>query len=593
MATGSEAVKPPSSRTRPRLRCYSRMRSTYVSCVRLLSLSLVWMYGCGRADLFEAPPRGTPPSHQAPHEQLTTLTLVTRIPYDSIRTLITNQVPSSINLSGDGHVACTDVPFVDPGGIESHEKCADVPYCDISWDRQVCGTRRQCIKLPDTVRPPRIGTREQCADYAWIATVSREGLPVVARSGDAIHLELPVRIGGKAGLKGDLAALLSLSGKNFEAHLRPGVDVKLSVGADWCPAASVSPTNRWVTSASVEVVGRNCISIDLGALGHPEVCAGPVNVGLTDQANSAIEANQGNLSRLATSAFNCEAMRKAVAAQWHPWVVPLSLDESNQEASFLNVTPIGFAFSGLGMEDDAARVALKVWATTRIEPTAVEPTPLELPQISPFDSHASRLSVELSAKVPYSTIIGVLGGAIRGKDFSANTQAGRVTVHIDDVTAYTSTLGLAVGVKIDANLPGHLLNTKGWVYLVGKPKATSSGSGLQIEDLQYATVVDNGLWGLIVAVFDSQILREIRDRSTVDLKESITKSARELAAKVNAASVRGIKLSAQVPTASLEDFVLGDDALMVAVSANMDFAIELNPEVLASNTAPHGLDPLP
>jgi hypothetical protein len=498
-----------------------------------------------------------------------------------------------MNVSGDGHVACVQVPYVDPGGIESHEKCADVPYCDISFTRQVCGTRRQCVKLPDSVRPPRIGMHEQCADYKWTATVSREGSPVVAKSGDAIHLELPARIDGKAGLNGDLAALLSLSGKKFEAHLRPGVDVKLSLGADWCPAAAVTPTTQWVTSASVEVVGKNCISVDLGPLGHPEVCAGPVNVGLADQANSAIEAHQSNLSALASSAFNCDAIRKAVAAQWHPFAVPLPADASNDDALFLNVTPKGFAFSGLKMEDDAARVALKVWATTQIESTAVQPVPLELPQISPFDAHDSRLSVELSAKVPYTTIVRALRNAIRDKDFSADTPAGRVKVHVDEVTIYTSTLGLAIGVKIDANVPGHLFNTKGWVYLVGKPQAAPSGSALQIDDLQYATVVDNELWKPVVTVFDSQILRQLRSRSTIELKDSITKSAQELAAQINSATVRGVKLSAMIPTASLDNFALGDDGLIVAVSANMDFSIELSPEVLVASAGQKGEIPSP
>jgi hypothetical protein len=540
------------------------------------AFALAVLAGCARQDLFQAPAKRAPQGHLQPPESLTTLTLVTRIPYDSIQKLIARETPAVTELQGSGHAACAQVPNIDPGGIESHEHCTDVPYCDISLRRQVCGTRRQCVRLPDTVRPPRIGTREQCADYHWNATFSPDGAPVVARAGDAIHLELPARIAGKAGLNGDLAKLLSLSGKNFEARLKPGADVRFSLGTDWCPIVNATPTNEWVTSASVEAVGKNCVGIDLGPLGHPEVCAGPVNIGLTDAANGAIGPQRDKLSALAQSAFDCQALRRNMSAQWHALAVPLPVDSSGGPSLYLNITPKGFAFSGLRVEDDAARLALKVWATTRIEPTPAEPVAIELPPVSPFDSHASRLSVSLSATVPYPVIVATLGGTVRGKSFSSNN----VRVRVEDVTAYTSTEGLAIGIKIDANLPGRLFDTRGWVYLVGKPQLAASGSALEIKDLKYATVLDNQAWKLLVGVFDSLILSELRTHSTIDLKESITHSAQELAAKINAADVKSVKIAAQIPTAWLEDFSMADDALNVAVSANMDFSIEITPDLL-------------
>jgi hypothetical protein len=45
--------------------------------------------------------------------------------------------------------------------------------------------------------------------------------------------------------------------------------------------------------------GRNCVGIDLGALGHPELCAGPANLGLADALNGEFDKHRDDLQRAA------------------------------------------------------------------------------------------------------------------------------------------------------------------------------------------------------------------------------------------------------------------------------------------------------
>ncbi|MFZ2973927.1 MAG: DUF4403 family protein [Ferribacterium limneticum] len=540
------------------------VRAVFIACIGIT------LTGCGRKELFEAPPRVSPQADAPSSSTISTLTLVTGLSYDSIRKLIETQTPSQQNFAGNGHVACGQIPFIKPGGIESREKCLDnVPYCDFRG----CGTQRVCEKLPDTVRVPSIGTAEQCADYNWTAVASRQGEAVVGKSGDDLHLELPIQVTGKAGLGGDLAKLLSLSGKSFEAQLRPGIDVSMTLGSDWCPKLNIKPTNRWVTSANVEVVGRNCLGFDFGALGHPEVCAGPVNINLTGQANDAVVAQQSNLTATANSAINCKSIQDTVAAQWRPIAIPLAPDVASGKPLYLNISPKGFAFSGLKATDDSVKVALKVWAETKIDPIPVKTDPIPLPQVSPFDAKQSRLSVSLAARVPYSDIVTALGNGVRGKDFSSESSAGKVRVHIEDIDIYPTTKGLAIGVKIDAELPGQILNTKGWIYLVGTPKATMSGSSIEITNLGYSTVVDNKAWQILLGIFDGQILKALSSNANIDLKSAISKSAEQLATKINGAKVEGLKVIASIPTANLNEIHIGVDSLTATVSANMDFSI--------------------
>lgn len=535
-------------------------------------VAATFLSGCDKKELFEAPPHATPKDQTPLPSTLSTLTLATELPYQSIRSLIQSQTPSQMNFSGNGHVACGQIPFINPGGIESHEKCLDVPYCDFRG----CGLQRQCVHLPDTFRAPSIGTHERCADYDWSAVASRQGDAVVAKAGDYIHLEIPIKIAGKAGVGGDLAKLLSLSAKSFEAQLRPGVDVLLSLGQDWCPKLAIVPTNNWVSSAKVEAVGRNCLGFDLGALGKPEVCAGPVNIDLTSKANDAVAAQQSNLVAAANAAINCKSIRDSVAAQWRPIAIQLVPDNSTGKPLYLNISPKGFAFSGLKAADDSVNVALKVWAETKIDPIPVKSDPIPLPEVSPLDASESRLSVALPVRVPYSDIAATLAANFRGKDFSTDTSAGKVRVRIEDLEIYPTSNGLAIGVKIDAKLPGQFLNTKGWIYLIGQPKSDPTKSTIEIAKISYATVLDNKAWQVLVAVFDTQILKALQVNSRIDLKPAITQSTEQLMAQINGASMNGVKVKANLPTANLEAISIGADSILGFVTANMDFTLRPN-----------------
>jgi hypothetical protein len=69
-----------------------------------------------------------------------------------------------------------------------------------------------CVPVP-YADPPSIGTNKVCADYNWNATITRAGDPSLTRVGEALRVELPVDVHGQAGLNGDLARVLSLSGR--------------------------------------------------------------------------------------------------------------------------------------------------------------------------------------------------------------------------------------------------------------------------------------------------------------------------------------------------------------------------------------------
>ncbi len=94
--------------------------------VTIAGLSLA---SCDDKALFEAPPRGGEAT-LAPVVSDSVITLVARAPYAALNQAADAKIPKSVPLSGDGHVACLDVPYVDPGHVGSHQECVNKPYLD-------------------------------------------------------------------------------------------------------------------------------------------------------------------------------------------------------------------------------------------------------------------------------------------------------------------------------------------------------------------------------------------------------------------------------------------------------------------------------
>lgn len=445
----------------------------------------------------------------------------------------------------------------------------NVPYADFRG----VGTERRCAQVPDLA--PSIKSDRKCADYNWHASLTPTGAPALARLGDALRIELPLLVKGQAGLNGDLASILSLSGKNFEVQARPGLDVRADLDQRWCPVIAVTPTNNWVSSASVEMVGRNCIGVDLGPLGHPQVCAGPVNVDVTGPVNDKLSGPRDEMAAKVRDALSCDVVRKTVEPQWRGWSVPFRTGAGQQ--LFLSVTPTGAAFSGLAVEDDAIRATVTLTARTVIGESEIHAESLPLPELKRTDDASSRLSVLLESNVSYETIARELREALQGQAFEQETAAGTVVVRVDDITMYPSGGGLAVGLKVSAKTPAQWFDTRGWVYLVGQPRVQEEGRGIRIENLRYATVLDSAFWQATSSVFEGRVLAALRSHSSIDLSKVLQESASKVSEGVASAQIPGVALTAETPSIRLVGIGLGQESLQAVGSIAMRFAVTLKP----------------
>jgi hypothetical protein len=226
----------------------SPMQVSFVLASVCLSLT-----ACNDKVLFQAPPRGGD-TIPAPAVSDSVITLVATLPYTALTQASEAKIPKSVVLGGNGHVACMDIPYLNPGHVGTHQECINKPYVDIRG----VGTDRVCVNVPD-ITGPSIGTRNQCADYHWDADVNKNGPVQIGRSGTDIRVAQSIHVTGKAGLGGDLARALSLSGKSFDVRVASAMNINVGLNNQWCPVVKAVPVGRWVDSASVKVVGRNCV----------------------------------------------------------------------------------------------------------------------------------------------------------------------------------------------------------------------------------------------------------------------------------------------------------------------------------------------
>ncbi|MGX5844233.1 DUF4403 family protein [Mesorhizobium sp. ArgA1] len=526
-------------------------------------LILLSVSGCEK-NLFQAPPRGG--TADVPPAPVTdsVLTLVAQIPYGTLVQAAQSKIPQSVPVQGDGHIGCVGIPHINPGRLGHHTECKWIGV-------------RVCVEVPD-VTAPSIGTTNQCADYHWHADIKTDGPLVVAQAGNGVHVEQPLFVRGQAGVGGDLAKLLSLSGKNFEARLVPGLDLQLDMNDKWCPVLAGTPTGRWVSSASVEVVGKNCLGFDFGNLGHPQVCAGPINLGLADVLNGQINDHRSKIQDAIAKALPCDAIRSKVEAQWH--AISIKIDRADSTPVYLNIVPTAASFSGLVGEAQGMKMTVRVAAKTSL---AAEPVPtqiLSLPPLGKTSADRSQADITLQATAPYGLLLAELSKNLKGRDFQQQTPAGAIDVKVDDVDLYPSAGSVVIGLKVQAKLPGKFLNTTGWVYLSGLPRVEKTGTAISIDELHFATVLDNAFWKAAQSLFETQILADLEAHSKVDLNKQINDASDEILKAVHNTNVPGLKISADTPSIELLDITVGPKNLIASARLKMNFDMALSADLV-------------
>jgi hypothetical protein len=134
---------------------------------------------------------------------------------------------------------------------------------------------------------------------------------------------------------------------------------------------------------------------------------------------------------------------------------------------------------------------------------------------------------------------------------------------------------LAVGLKIDSKTPGRWFNTSGWIYLSGRPVPARAGKAVAVEDISFATVLDNEFWNVVRALFEAEILSALKEHATFDLSKEIDRATGEITSAIAKAEVPGLKITAGPSTIHLAGVHIAPDNVVAVVKLTMTFDTQI------------------
>ena len=399
-----------------------------------------------------------------------------------------------------------------------------------------------------------------CVGTRYSYTVTRGTIAIKAHSADAIKISVPVSLRGQGGFRGDGARALSLDAKNFQADAVLDIALAPKLNADWCPRLDVSASYRWTTNPRVEIVSRAWIDV-----------RGPVERALNGQLPGLVKK--------AKAAIDCSRFKADVAKLYGTRTFPIALPWNDK--LYVNVQPSDIAFSGLKVDQTSLRVAGVLTVKAEVSGTAIKSSPLPLPPLKNFESaEAPRLTVALPLRAPYSSLTAAVSQAVSGETFQQETPAGRVAATIGEVRIYPSADKLVVGVGFEAKLPGKILDTKGTVFVVGKP-TVEEGTRVALKDVSFTRILDSDVWNGLSVLFDSQIRKAIEEAARYDLSGDIEKAKTVLAGKLaDPHTIPGLKLTASNVQISLGRTAVAANEL--AIEALFAATVNITPDPSAA-----------
>lgn len=403
----------------------------------------------------------------------------------------------------------------------------------------------------------RVFGQRVCAGTHYDYTVTRRRIEIERYSTDAIKISVPVSVEGHGGFRGDVARALGLHAKNFFAEAVLDILVVPKLNPDWCPQFELSASYRWIRSPRVEIVDRVWIQV-----------SGPVEEKLNQQLPGLIEKARG--------ALDCARFKSDVAKLYGTLSFPIALPWNDK--LHVNLEPSDIAFSGLKVDQNSLRFAGVLTVKAEVSGTAVQATPLPLPPLRKLEStEVPRLSVALPLRVPYSSLISAVRQTLKGKNFQQDAPAGKVAATVSEVRIYPSKDKLVVGIDFDAKLPGKILDTKGSVYIIGSLRV-DNGTRVALKDVSFTRILDNEVWNVLSALFDTEIRKAIEDAARYDLSSDIDKAKAALAEKLgNAKTIPGVKITASEVQMSLGRIAVASNELAIESLLAATVTMEIDP----------------
>lgn len=410
------------------------------------------------------------------------------------------------------------------------------------------------------VNTPRPG--QTCAGTRYRYKVRRGELTAVAEGTNAVRLRTEIEVDGAVGLRGKAADVMGLDARPFKASATVELALTPSVNSDWCLVVDVVPSYRWIRQPRIEVLPGFEVNVSM-------------------QVDRQLKRAIPVIAEAARSAIDCADWRARLGRFYTTATVPLRV--TPDEVLHLNLTPLGFALSGLEVDADGVRMAARMTLRAEVDRNPIALTPLPLPPMHRIGANAPpRTRVQLPLRVPIALLEERARRELVGKTFSTQTPAGSAAITVQAIRLYPTTGGrVAIGLGFSARLPGQLFNTRSTVYLVGTP-ALDEPTVVRLDRPVFTRVLDNTIWNTASALFDGVLREEMARQLRYDFAPDVERGRRELARVLaDPATAPGARLSVAGIDAGLGRIAIDGVDLVAEVLLLADITVEPDLSTLA------------
>lgn len=510
----------------------SIMKSIYLTTVTTMLLCIA---GCGQEVSVPAPVHAGSP--RAMPERSSTIVAPISVDLLELQKRLNAQLPTKLVALDQDQDACIPAQWA---------VVCPVPKVF----RRGCAVREIKTKITPEI---------DCHLDGW---VERGPLSIDVESG-ALKVTLPLYASVTARGRGDI-------GKHIQETAKGSIIATATVTADlneqWQPVVDVIPSYEWGERAYLRVLG---IRITIGSKVDPEIDKAMVR--LKSEVSDA-------LSKL--------SVRGDAEKAWRHSAMPIRL--ADDPAVWFRFQPKEVGFSGLQATPGKIKASLMVRGLTQTfvgaapgpgEPGVLPPLRKRLP--------SAGFNIYLPVFVDYSAASAELAKALQvGAEQTIRVpKIGDVKTIIEEVQVYPAADdSIAVGLKMRADPPGQLLDTKGTVWIKARISVDNASKRIVPIAIDYGAETDNTALGLLFSIARAPaIKRKVEKALAYDFGDKYADALRDAARSINRDLGGGLRMEASIDKAAIEGLKASKNGVYLGleVSGNIRL-LALTPQANAS-----------
>ncbi len=366
------------------------------------------------------------------------------------------------------------------------------------------------------------------------------------------------------------------------ADARVSAKIVFDVNENWEPIVRVAPTYSWINRPVARLF--NLFDLSLGTVAER---------GLNDQ----ISKLQAELPALVNQKL---PLKQIMATAWQQAHTTVRVAQAPE--GWLSVDPVSAHLMAPSVEGNDLMLNIGLVANLALSTNEpAKPAAEALPALKKAPPVESGFKVGLPIHAEYGVLEKALKASLRNQPIKMATPAGEAEIAIQDVVIYPSAPRLAIGVKLDMDLPDRWLDTKGWVYLYAEPTFDAERKVLRLKNASFARSVDNSLVRVATAAFAEAIGDAIEKRANIDLSgpldSAVAKAnvflSQDLPEKIRAkvAETQGplgslvtrTDVAARIDGVTAVVFAFESDQLTLMPVVKGSLAVRLQPAIKAEN----------